>query len=67
MPNPPGKENIQFQGLTSNKQAPPPGQDCVDPDVGGHDDDEGEEEDLTVVGGVVDVRPVDRPGHAGKE
>ena len=32
-----------------------PGQEGVDPDVGGHDDHQGEEEDLAVVGGVVDV------------
>ena len=38
----------------------PPGEECVDPCVGGDDDDEGEEEDLAVVSRVVDVIPVGR-------
>ena len=38
----------------------PPGEECVDPGVGGDDDDEGEEEDLAVVSRVIDVRPVVR-------
>ena len=38
----------------------PPGEECVDPGVGGDDDDEGEEEDLAVVSRVVDVIPVGR-------
>ena len=37
-----------------------PGEKGVYPDVGGDDDEEGEEEDLAVVGRVVDVRPVVR-------
>ena len=37
-----------------------PGEKGVYPDVGGDDDEEGEEEDLAVVRGVVDVRPVVR-------
>ena len=36
----------------------PPCEEGVNPDVGGDDDEEGEEEDLAVVGRVVDVRPV---------
>ena len=35
-----------------------PGEQDIDLDVGGEDDDEGQEEDLGVVEGVVDVRPV---------
>ena len=35
-----------------------PGEEGVDPDVGCDNDEEGEEEDLAVVGRVVDVRPV---------
>ena len=38
----------------------PPGEKGIYPDVGGDDDEEGEEEDLAVVRGVVDVRPVVR-------
>ena len=38
-----------------------PGEQGVDPDVGGHYRDQGKQEDLAVVDGVVDVRPVDRP------
>ena len=37
-----------------------PGEENVDPGVGGDDDDEREEEDLAVVERVVDVRPVVR-------
>ena len=37
-----------------------PGEEGVDPDVGCDNDEEGEEEDLAVVGRVVDVRPVVR-------
>ena len=37
-----------------------PGEERVDPGVGGDDDDEGEEEDLAVVSRVVDVIPVGR-------
>ena len=36
----------------------PPGEESVYPDVGGDDDEQREEEDLAVVGRVVDVRPV---------
>ena len=35
-----------------------PGEQDIDLDVGGEDDDEGQEEDLGVVQRVVDVRPV---------
>ena len=37
-----------------------PGQEDIDPGVGGNNDDEREEEDIAVVEGVVDVRPVVR-------
>ena len=39
-----------------------PGQENIDPGVGGDDDDEGQEKDLAVVQRVVDVRPVVRAG-----
>ena len=35
-----------------------PGEQDIDLDVGGEDDDEGQEEDLGVIQRVVDVRPV---------
>ena len=38
----------------------PPGEKGIYPDVGGDDDEQREEEDLAVVGRVVDVRPVVR-------
>ena len=38
----------------------PPVEKGVYPDVGGDDNEQGEEEDLAVVRGVVDVRPVVR-------
>ena len=38
-----------------------PGEENIDPGVGGDDDDERDEEDLAVVQRVVDVRPVVRP------
>ena len=38
----------------------PPGEEHIDPDVGGDDDEEWEEKDFAVVGRVVDVRPVVR-------
>ena len=37
-----------------------PGEENVDPGVGGDDDDERQEEDLAIVERVVDVRPVVR-------
>ena len=38
----------------------PPGEKGIYPDVGGDDDEQREEEDLAVVGRVVDIRPVVR-------
>ena len=37
-----------------------PGQEDIDPGVGGNNDDEREEEDIAVVERVVDIRPVVR-------
>ena len=42
----------------SNLNLQIPGEENIDPSVGGNDDDEGQEEDLAVVQRVVDVRPV---------
>ena len=49
---------FNFLGVTQWRKNPVPGEENVDPGVGGDDDDEGQEEDLAVVQRVVDVRPV---------
>ena len=49
---------FNFLGVAQWRKNPVPGEENVDPGVGGDDDDEGQEEDLAVVQRVVDVRPV---------
>ena len=51
--------------MTKNLQIP--GEENVDPGVGGDDDDKREEEDLAVVQGVVDVGPMVRAEISGED